>query len=166
MRRLRVLSLVLLVVLAGCGLQPPAAYSAYVSGFGTKLFASLLNNAANTQKQLPVQRRNLKAVADAGLPVVMGTDTGFFGVLLGAATQLELELMVEAGLPTADVIRAATVNAARMIGQEEQLGSVDAGKMADLLILEANPLDDIRAVRRIYRVVKGGVVYDPARLPR
>jgi imidazolonepropionase-like amidohydrolase len=82
------------------------------------------------------------------------------------ATQLELELMVEGGLKPAEVFRAATINAARMIGRDKDLGSVEAGKLADLLILDANPLDNIGAVRRIHRVVKGGVVYDPVRLPR
>ena len=90
--------------------------------------------------------------------------TGFFGVLLGVASPMELELMVEGGLKPRDALAAATINAARMIGEEKELGSVEAGKMADLLVLDANPLDDITAVRRIHRVVKGGVVYDPAGL--
>jgi len=148
------------------GLQPPAIYSAYISGFGVQLFQTLLNNSASTKQHLPVLRANLKQVFDAGIPIVMGTDTGFFGVLLGVATPLEMELMVEAGLKPADVIRAATINAARMIGRENEQGTIEAGKVADVLILDANPLDNIGAVRRIYRVVKGGVVYDPARLSR
>ena len=53
-----------------------------------------------------------------------------------------------------------------MIGREKEQGRSRPGKVADLLILDANPLENIGAVRRIYRVVKGGVVYDPARLPR
>jgi imidazolonepropionase-like amidohydrolase len=77
-----------------------------------------------------------------------------------------VELMVEAGLTPAQAIDAATVNAARMIGMEKDQGSIDAGKVADFLILDANPRDDIRAIRRIHRVVKGGVLYDPARLPK
>jgi len=148
------------------GLQPPAIYSAYISGFGVQLFQTLLNNSVSTKQHLPVLRANLKQVFDAGIPIVMGTDTGFFGVLLGVATPLEMELMVEAGLKPADVIRAATINAARMIGRENEQGTIEAGKVADVLILDANPLDNIGAVRRIYRVVKGGVVYDPARLSR
>lgn len=148
------------------GLQPPAIYSAYISGFGVQLFQTLLNNSVSTKQHLPVLRANLKQVFDAGIPIVMGTDTGFFGVLLGVATPLEMELMVEAGLKPADVIRAATINAARMIGREKEQGTIETGKVADLLILDANPLDNIGAVRRIYRVVKGGVVYDPARLSR
>jgi imidazolonepropionase-like amidohydrolase len=148
------------------GLQPPEVYAAYTSGTGAKLFQSIFNNTTYAREHLPVLRANLKSVADSGIPIVMGTDTGFFGVLLGAATQVELELMVEAGLTTAQVLRAATINAARMMGQEKQAGSIETGKLADLLILDANPLEDIRAVRRIHRVMKGGVVYDPARLPR
>ena len=74
--------------------------------------------------------------------------------------------MVEAGLKPADAIRSATINAARMIGRDGEQGTIDAGKVADLLILDGNPIEDIGAVRRIYRVVKGGIVYDPARLPK
>ena len=148
------------------GLQPPALYQSYIAGQGAQLFRTLLNNSASTKEHLPVLRANLKKVFDAGIPVVMGTDTGFFGVLLGVATPLEMELMVEAGLKPAEVIRAATVNAARMIGRDMEQGSIEAGKVADLLILDGNPLDDIKAVRRINRVVKGGVVYNPAQLPK
>jgi imidazolonepropionase-like amidohydrolase len=53
-----------------------------------------------------------------------------------------------------------------MIGREKEQGSVEAGKLADLLILDADPRGDIRAIRRIYRVVKGGIAYDPARLAK
>ena len=149
------------------GLQPAGLYQAYTgTGQGAQLFRSMLNNTAFTKQRLPVLRSNLKKVADAGIPIVMGTDTGFFGVLLGVATPLEMELMVDAGLKPADVIRSATINAARMIGRDKEQGTIEAGKVADLLILDANPLDDIKAVRRIYRVVKGGVVHDPARLPK
>ena len=96
----------------------------------------------------------------------MGSDTGFFGVFLGAASQVEMELMVEAGLTPAQTIRAATINAARMLGKETDFGSVAAGTFADLVILNANPLEGMQAIRQIHRVVKGGVVYDPARLPK
>ena len=94
----------------------------------------------------------------------MGTDSGFFGVVMGVSSQIELALMVEAGLTPDEALRAATINAARMIGREKEAGSVEPGKVADLLILDANPLEDIRNVRRIYRVVKGGTVHDPAQL--
>lgn len=148
------------------GLQPPGIYQFFTSPQGIQIFQSLLNNTAFAKERLPVLRANVKRVFDSGIPVVMGSDTGFFGVFLGAAWQVEMELMVEAGLTPAQAIAAATINAARMIGREKEQGSVEAGKLADLVILDANPLTDIRAVRNVHRVVKGGVVYDPARLPK
>lgn len=126
--------------------------------------ASFLTNAGGARERLPVLRANLRKVDSAGIPLVIGTDTGFPGVLLGVASHLELLLHAEAGLKNDAIIRAATINAARMIGREKDLGAVEAGKFADLLILDANPLDDIRNVKRIHRVVKGGAVFDPAEL--
>src|SRR5678816_2316804 len=102
-------------------------------------FRAFLDNAAFTKNHLPMLRANLKHVFDAGVPVVMGTDTGFYGVMMGAASQMEL---------------AATVNAARMLSREKDAGSLEAGKFADLGILDVNPLEDIRNVSRISRVVK------------
>ena len=148
------------------GFQPPGIYQFFTTAQGVQIFQSLLSNTAFTKGQLSTLRANLLAAFKAGIPIVMGSDTGFPGMLLGVATQIELELMVESGLTPLQTIQTATINAARMIGQEKQLGSIDAGKIADLLILNANPLDDIRAIRRIHRVVKGGVVCDPSRLPR
>jgi imidazolonepropionase-like amidohydrolase len=100
-------------------------------------------------------------VFDSGVPIVLGTDSGFFGVFLGVSMQIELELLVEAGLKPEDALRAATINAARMIGREKDLGTVERGKLADLVILDGNPLVDIRNVTKIYRTLKGGVVYEP-----
>ena len=94
----------------------------------------------------------------------MGTDSGFFGVVMGAASQMELAMMVEAGVTPDNALRAATINAARMIGREKEAGSIETGKLADLVILDANPLEDIRNVRRVFRVVKAGTVFDPAQL--
>jgi imidazolonepropionase-like amidohydrolase len=142
-------------------LQPPRFYDAFTSPIGVRQFEFVLSNTAFTGEHLPVQRANLKAVFDAGIPVVLGTDTGFFGVLVGVATQIELELLVETGLKPEDAIRAATINAARMLGTEQDLGTVDAGKAADLVILDADPRADIRNVTRINRTFKAGVAYDP-----
>jgi imidazolonepropionase-like amidohydrolase len=127
-------------------------------------FSVFMNNASFTKSHLATLRANLKRVFDSGIPVVMGTDTGFYGVMMGAASQMELELMVEAGLTPASALQSATLNAARMIGRETDAGSLEAGKLADLVILDANPLEDIQNVRRVFRVVKGGIVYEPAQL--
>jgi imidazolonepropionase-like amidohydrolase len=127
-------------------------------------FESVFDNTAFTKSRLSIGRQNLERVFDAGAPVVMGTDSGFYGVLMGASSQIELALMVDAGLTPDAALRAATLNAARMIGRDHELGSVEPGKLADLLILDANPLEDIGNVRRIHRVIKDGVVHDPAQL--
>ena len=73
----------------------------------------------------------------------------------------ELELMAEAGLEPMDILVAATYGGARVMGREAELGTIEAGKLADLVVLDANPLADIRNTRLIHRVVKGGVVLDP-----
>ena len=129
-----------------------------------QLIQSILNDTAFTKSRMSIQRANLKRVFDAKVPVVMGTDSGFFGVVMGVSSQIELALMVEAGLTPADALQAATINAARMLGRDKDLGSIAPGKLADLLILDANPLDDITNVRRIHRVVRAGVVHDPAQV--
>jgi imidazolonepropionase-like amidohydrolase len=107
---------------------------------------------------------NLKTVHDAGIPVLAGTDTGVSGVLLGVSSQMELVLMVDAGLTPREALQAATINAARFLGLEKHLGSVDTGKVADLVVLDADPLADMHNISKIYRVVKAGVVYDPAKI--
>ena len=67
----------------------------------------------------------------------------------------------DAGLKPEDALRAATINAARMIGREKDLVTLEPGKVADLVILDADPLADIRNVTRIFRTLKGGVAYEP-----
>jgi imidazolonepropionase-like amidohydrolase len=141
-------------------LQPARLYEFFASPAGAQSFNRDFNNLAFVRDHLPTQKNNLKKVFDAGIPVVLGTDTGFQGVLIGVATQIELELLVDAGLTPSQALGAATINAARMIGREKDLGTVEAGKLADLVILDADPLQDIRNVMRIFRTMKGGVLYD------
>jgi imidazolonepropionase-like amidohydrolase len=142
-------------------LQPPRFYDQFTSPAGVKLFTTFFDNPEYAKQHLPVQRANLKAVFDAGIPIVLGTDTGFYGILVGAATQIELELLVEAGLKPEDALRAATANAARMIGKEQDFGTLEPGRAADLVILDADPRLDIKNATRITRTYKGGVAYDP-----
>jgi imidazolonepropionase-like amidohydrolase len=142
-------------------LQPPRLYEFFAGPGGAQIFEKSFTNLAFTRQHLPVQRDNVKKTFDAGIPIVLGTDTGFQGVLIGVATQLELELLVEAGLTPSQALNAGTINAARMIGREKDLGTIEAGKLADLVILDADPLQDIRNVTRIFRTMKGGVLYEP-----
>jgi imidazolonepropionase-like amidohydrolase len=68
--------------------------------------------------------------------------------------------MVEAGLTPLQAIQAATANSARILGAEKELGTIEVGKWADLLILDANPLTDIRNTRRIWNVMQNGRLVD------
>ena len=98
----------------------------------------------------------------AGVELLVGTDTPVQFCPPGFALHQEMELLVESGLPPAAVLIAATRNNARAINQTADLGSIAVGKRADLVLLAADPLADIRNTRKIDRVVHGGQVCDPA----
>jgi len=105
---------------------------------------------------LDVAKRNLKTLSDAGVRIAMGTDTGPAGRWQGFFEHLELEMMVDAGMTPMQVIVAATGGAADCHGKGAQFGSIRPGASADLLVLAANPLEDIRNTRQITSVWIGG----------
>jgi imidazolonepropionase-like amidohydrolase len=101
---------------------------------------------------------------EAGVPLALGTDAGNPAVFHGLAVHRELELLVQAGLTPMEALSAATRVAAAKVGADSRLGTVEAGKEADLVVLGRNPLDDIRNTRYVDLVVKRGERYDPADL--
>ena len=101
--------------------------------------------------------RLVKALHDAGVPLLAGTDC-----TAGFCLHRELELYSEAGIPNADVLRMATLGAATVAGQADRLGRIAPGMLADLILVEGNPVADIRAIRRVAVVMKDGVLFDPA----
>ena len=96
----------------------------------------------------------------AGIPIVAGTDVGVPGHTL----HRELELYVKAGLTPLEAIQAATLTPARVMKLENEVGTIEAGKRADLIILDANPLDNISNIRKVRFVVTQGRLFDCARL--
>ncbi len=80
------------------------------------------------------------------------------------ALHWELEYFVEAGIPPLEVLRIATQEAAAAVGAEDDLGTLEPGKLADIVLLDANPLEDIKNTQTIWRVIKGGWVFDPEAL--
>ena len=104
--------------------------------------------------------RLVKALYDHGIPVVAGTDMGFPGTSLAR----ELELYVQGGLTPMQALQTATIAPARAMRAEQHAGSLDVGKQADLVIIDGNPLRQIRDLRRVQLVVKNGQVYEPAQM--
>jgi len=98
----------------------------------------------------------VRTLHDAGVTIVPGTDA-----LAGFSLHHELELYVEAGLPPAEVLRMATLGSARVMKRDAELGAVEPGKLADLILIDGDPVARISDVRRVTLTVKDGVVFDP-----
>ncbi len=94
----------------------------------------------------------------AGVPVAFGTDAGVFKHGRNAK---EFEYMVEAGMPAMETIKAATYHAAKLLGKLDELGTLEPGKMADLIAVDGDPLKDIKALQNVSFVMKEGKVYKP-----
>jgi len=104
---------------------------------------------------LEVAKRNLGLLSEAGVRIAMGTDAGPPGRFQGYFEHLELELMAESGMTNAEIIRAATGEAATCMGIDE-VGTLEVGHIADFLVLAADPIADIKNTRSIERVYVAG----------
>jgi imidazolonepropionase-like amidohydrolase len=104
----------------------------------------------------------VKALHDKGITIIAGTDMGFPGYSVAR----ELELYVQAGLTPMEAIQTATIVPARVMNMDKQTGSVKAGKQADLVIIDGDPLKEIRNIRNVWMVIKEGQQYDPGVLHR
>ncbi len=107
---------------------------------------------------------NLRFIKDAwqaGCILTTGTDKTNIVPLPGFSLWQELDAFVRAGLPPMAVLKAATWNGAYALGQSDLLGSIEAGKLADLVVLDKNPLESVANVSTIHRVIKAGIIYNP-----
>jgi len=126
---------------------------------------------AASQQQSPQARedferakRNTKKLAASGVPIGAGSDGGSAFDFPGLMLHRELEILVEAGMSPVEVVQAATRNGALALGKLDELGTVEPGRRADLLLLSANPVEDIRNLRKIDRVMLDGKWIDRAAL--
>src|SRR6185369_12648696 len=108
------------------------------------------------QKQLQI----VGAMNKAGVPILAGTDTGNPFCFPGFSLHDELELLVKAGLTPIEALRAATISPAKFMGVDDVAGTIDKGKRADLVLLDANPLEQITNTKRINSVVFSGRILD------
>jgi imidazolonepropionase-like amidohydrolase len=106
-----------------------------------------------------IDAANVMKVHRAGIPIAMGTDAGNPLTLHGPSVFLEMEALQRAGLTPMEVLVASTRNGAAAMGRSADLGTIEAGKIADLVVLTANPTADIANVRRIALVMRAGVVH-------
>jgi imidazolonepropionase-like amidohydrolase len=113
-------------------------------------------DAATARTRLERGLRIVKALHDAGVPIVAGTDEG----IPGYSVHREIELYVEAGLTPMEALQAATIVPARVMKMDGELGTIERGKRADMIVLNANPLDAIRNIRAVRWTIRDGRVYD------
>lgn len=100
---------------------------------------------------------------EAGGNLIAGTDpTGYGGVIPGCSSKRQLQLMVEAGFPLEQAVSIATLNGARFLGRDAEIGTVEAGKRADLILIDGDPVADPTALDRMPLVFKAGIGYDTA----
>ena len=101
-----------------------------------------------------------KKMYDNDVNILAGTDIPNFGLILGKSLHHELELLVETGIPQHEVIRIATINAAKSLELDDEVGTIELNKQADMVILSSNPLEDIRNTQDIYMVINNGKLID------
>ena len=114
--------------------------------------ANRKNREARFRKDLEI----LKIMHQSGVPILAGTDVGNPFVYAGFSLHDELELLAQAGLTPFEALKTATLNPAKYLGMEKSLGTIEKGKLADLVLLDANPLADISNTKKINAVVVGG----------
>ncbi len=113
------------------------------------------------REAFPAMLRLLKALYDAGITIIPGTDN-----LAGYMLHHELELYVQAGIPAAEVLRMATLTPALVMGANKDRGVIAAGKLADMVLIDGDPTQNIRDIKKITTVIKGGKLYDPAAIEK
>lgn len=128
-------------------LPNPEGYSSMITNY-----ESYVNSLEKTMAE------NIMRVHQAGIPIAVSTDAGNPGTLHGISIYDEMEAMQQAGIPAADILVMATKNGARTMEREGDFGTLEAGKMADLIVLDADPAADIRNMRSISHVMRGGLL--------
>lgn len=117
------------------------------------------------EKSVMNSKQSIRKLHNAGVPIVMGSDTPYFHVAVyafhGYSSLREIELLGEAGLSPEEAIKAATITPAKMLGFDDQIGTIEVGKEADLIIVKNNPLNDLSALKTIQWTIKGGVAHTP-----
>ncbi|MEN7549751.1 amidohydrolase family protein [Rapidithrix thailandica] len=145
-------------------------YLKYLGGGLIKTYAGRVKSLEGATREDFDKRREqyaktsalLPLLQKAGVNIIAGTDAGFLNsyVYPGIGLHTEIELYVNAGLTPLQALQAATINGTRYFGNSDRYGSIEKGKSADILILNTNPLHDIKATRDIQTVIMRGTVFN------
>ncbi len=152
------------VQVALAGNPPPAVDAKFRKYVPEQSIADAHPGGTLSQFQLAAWKGTLSEIQRmyrGGVKMLDGTDALMTGAFFGPTVHYELRFLNQADIPAAEVLRLATLGAAETEGASADLGALDPGKLADFLLLDANPLEDINNTMKIWRVVKAGNVYDP-----
>lgn len=124
------------------------------------IYEAMIKEEPQYQYLWPKVLQLTKMLYDNGVTILSGTDIPNFDLVPGVSLHHELEILVEAGIPPLEVIKIATRNGAQALGIEEDVGTIEPGKQADMIVLSENPLDDISNTKKIEAVINNGQLID------
>jgi len=124
------------------------------------IYETMIKEEPQNQYLWPKVLQLTKMLYDNGVTILSGSDIPNFGLVPGASLHQELEILVQAGIPPLEVVKIASSNAATALGIEDDVGIIEPGKQADMIVLSENPLDDIRNTKKIEAVISDGRFVD------
>lgn len=149
-------------------------YLKYISPALQKTYEGRINRALNSSEKAKQDRKDLdiffgqltKSLSDAEVGLLAGSDSGAYNSYTypGVSLHKEMQAMVKVGLTPIQALRTSAYNGSKFLKKEEDYGSITAGKIADLVLLDENPLDDISNTQKIHQVIKENTVLDKAKL--
>ncbi len=135
----------------------------YLTPYAFDITKETRQDLAMFQKIFDVKKKTVKRYFDKGGKITLGTDHPSVGEYIpGFSSHREMEALVSIGIPNKDVLRIATINGAEALRMSDKLGSIEVGKLADLFVVNGNPLAEITNTRNVQWVVKSGVKYNSA----
>ncbi len=142
------------------GFEPGILAAPYTLASKFRAMGSPPADESRFHARMETNLKVIKALYEAGVPIVAGSDTG----LIGYGLDRELELYVQAGMTPMAAIQSATLVAARAMRLDADSGTIEAGRRADLILVDGNPLTNISDIRRVVKVVTAGRMYDSRKL--
>ncbi|MFI0429413.1 amidohydrolase family protein [Mariniflexile sp. HMF6888] len=129
-----------------------------------KKYANSPKKISELRKADSISMINLKKLSDQGITIVTGTDAGNIGTLHASSYLGEIQAMQKSGMDNWQIIQASTLNGAKIFDKENELGTVSVGKKANLLLLDANPVENIENLTKINTIINRGVIFKPNEL--